>query len=62
MAELEINKGDLRLPRPGVQGEAGSLLGGDAGHWSAGEPLPQDAPFPVGQLAPAASSAAGELW
>ena len=51
VAELEINKGDLRLPRPVTATVgAGSLLGGDAqvALVSRGEPLPQDAPFPRG--------------
>ena len=51
VAELEINKGDLRLPLPvTVTVGAGSLLGGDAqvALVSRGEPLPQDAPFPRG--------------
>ena len=51
VAELEINKGDLRLPRPVTATVgAGSLLGGDAqvALVSHGEPLPQDAPFPRG--------------
>lgn len=51
VAELEINKGDLRLPRPvTVTVGAGSLLGGDAqvALVSRGEPLPQDAPLPRG--------------
>lgn len=51
VAELEINKGDLRLPRPvTVTVGAGSLLGGDAqvALVSRGEPLPQDAAFPRG--------------
>ena len=51
VAELEINKGDLRLPRPvTVTVGSGSLLGGDArvALVSRGEPLPQDAPFPRG--------------
>ena len=51
VAELEINNGDLRLPRP-VTAKVGavSLLGGDAqvALVSRGEPLPQDAPFPLG--------------
>ena len=51
VAELEINKVDLRLPRP-VTATVGasSLLGGDAqvALVSRGEPLPQDAPFPRG--------------
>lgn len=49
VAELEINKGDLRLPLPVTATVgAGSLLGGDAqvALVSHGEPLPQDAPFP----------------
>ena len=51
VAELEINKGDLRLSRPvTVTVGAGSLLGGDAkvALVSRGEPLPQDAPLPRG--------------
>lgn len=51
VAELEINKGDLRLPLPVTATVgAGSLLGGDAqvALVSRGEPLPQDAPFPRG--------------
>ena len=51
VAELEINKGDLRLSRPvTVAVGAGSLLGGDAqvALVSRGEPLPQDAPLPRG--------------
>ena len=51
VAELEINKGDLRLPRPVTATVgAGSLLGGDAqvALVSRGEPLPQDAPLPRG--------------
>ncbi len=48
VAELEINKGDLRLPRPVTATVgAGSLLGGDAqvALVISGEPIPQDAPF-----------------
>ena len=51
VAELEINKVDLRLPRPVTATVgAGSLLGGDAqvALVSRGEPLPQDAPLPRG--------------
>ena len=51
VAELEINKGDLRLPLPVTATVgAGSLLGGDAkvALVSRGEPLPQDAPLPRG--------------
>ena len=49
VAELEIDKSDLRLPLP-VTATVGSasLLGGSAqvALVSRGEPLPQDAPFP----------------
>ena len=49
VAELEINKGDLRLPLP-VTATVGSasLLGGSArvALVSSGTPLPQDAPLP----------------
>ena len=51
VAELEINKGDLRLPLPvSATVGAGSLLGGDAqvALVSRGTPLPQDAPLPRG--------------
>ena len=51
VAELEINKVDLRLPRP-VTATVGasSLLGGDAqvALVSVGTPLPQNAPLPRG--------------
>ena len=51
VAELEIDKSDLRLPLP-VTATVGSasLLGGSAqvALVSRGEPLPQDAPFPRG--------------
>ena len=51
VAELEINKSDLRLPLP-VTATVGSasLLGGSAqvALVSGGEPLPQDAPLPRG--------------
>ena len=49
VAELEINKGDLRLSLPVTATVgAGSLLGGDAqvALVSSGTPLPQDAPLP----------------
>ena len=49
VAELEINKGDLRLSLPVTATVgAGSLLGGDAqvALLSSGTPLPQDAPLP----------------
>ncbi len=49
VAELEINKGDLRLSLPVTATVgAGSLLGGDAqvALVSRGTPLPQDAPLP----------------
>ena len=49
VAELEINKGDLRLSLPvNATVGAGSLLGGDAqvALVSSGTPLPQDAPLP----------------
>ena len=49
VAELEINKGELRLPLPVTATVgAGSLLGGDAqvALVSSGTPLPQDAPLP----------------
>ena len=51
VAELEINKGDLRLPLPVTATVgAGSLLGGDAqvALVSRGRPLPQNAPSPRG--------------
>ena len=51
VAELEINKGDLRLPVPVTATVgAGSLLGGDAqvALVSGGPPLPRNAPFPRG--------------
>jgi phospholipid/cholesterol/gamma-HCH transport system substrate-binding protein len=49
VAELEIDKGDLRLPLPVTATVAsGSLLGGDAqvSLVSRGNPLPKDAPLP----------------
>ena len=49
VAELEIDKGDLRLPLPVTATVAsGSLLGGDAqvSLVSRGTPLPKDAPLP----------------
>ncbi len=49
VAELEINKADLRLPMPVIATVgAGSLLGGDAqvALVSQGTPLPQDGPLP----------------
>ena len=49
VAELDINKGDLRLSLPVTATVgAGSLLGGDAqvALVSSGTPLPQDAPLP----------------
>lgn len=51
VAELEINKGDLRLPLPVTATVgAGSLLGGDAqvALVSRGIPLPKNAPLPRG--------------
>jgi phospholipid/cholesterol/gamma-HCH transport system substrate-binding protein len=51
VAELEIDKGDLRLPLPVTATVgAGSLLGGDAqvALFSAGPPLPKNAPLPRG--------------
>ena len=51
VAELEINKGDLRLPLPVTATVgAGSLLGGDAqvALVSDGPPLPRNAPLPSG--------------
>ena len=51
VADLEINKGDLRLPLPVTATVgAGSLLGGDAqvALVSRGIPLRQDAPLPRG--------------
>ena len=51
VAELEINKGDLRLPLPVTATVgAGSLLGGDAqvALVSRGAPLPKNAPLPRG--------------
>ena len=51
VAELEINKGDLRLPLPVTATVgAGSLLGGDAqvALVSDGPPLPRNAPLPRG--------------
>ena len=67
VAELEINNGDLRLPRPVTATVgAGSLLGGDAqvalvSH--GGSPLPRTHPSPVGLIASQrASSATVELW
>jgi phospholipid/cholesterol/gamma-HCH transport system substrate-binding protein len=49
VAELEITKGDLRLPLPVTATiGSGSLLGGDAqvSLMSRGKPLPQNAPLP----------------
>jgi phospholipid/cholesterol/gamma-HCH transport system substrate-binding protein len=49
IAELEITKGDLRLPLPVTATiGSGSLLGGDAqvALMSLGNPLPQNAPLP----------------
>jgi phospholipid/cholesterol/gamma-HCH transport system substrate-binding protein len=49
VAELEITKGDLRLPLPVTATiGSGSLLGGDAqvALMSRGKPLPQNAPLP----------------
>ena len=51
VAELEINKGDLRLPLPVTATVgAGSLLGGDAqvALVTGGTPLPKNAPLPRG--------------
>ena len=51
VAELEIDKGDLRLPLPVTATVgAGSLLGGDAqvALFSGGPPLPKNAPLPRG--------------
>ena len=51
VAELEIDKGDLRLPLPVTATVgAGSLLGGDAqvALVSGGTPLPKNAPLPRG--------------
>ena len=51
VAELEINKADLRLPLPVTATVgAGSLLGGDAevALLSGGSPLPRNAPLPSG--------------
>ena len=49
VAELEITKGDLRLPLPVTATiSSASLLGGDAqvALMSRGKPLPKDAPLP----------------
>jgi phospholipid/cholesterol/gamma-HCH transport system substrate-binding protein len=51
VAELEIDKGDLRLPLPVTATVgAGSLLGGDAqvALFSVGPPLPKNSPLPRG--------------